>query len=1560
MRQTPFRCFVIGSDTLLMECTDHLRAAGHEVLGVVTDTPRIAAWARERGLDVVDPFDDLVGALSQRPFDHLFAITWLRILPDEVLALPRGRAVNFHDGPLPAYAGLNAPAWALMDRVDRYGVTWHEMVAGVDRGDVLLRTPVEVADDETALSLNMKCFAAARDSFPHLVEGLAAGTLVPEPQDPARRTYFGRHDRPDRAGFLDWTRSAADLDARVRALDFGPYPNALGRARILDAEGRPWLVVSTRVEAARSAPAATVVRADDEGVAVATSEGTLVLTALAEPTGRPAPTGAAGPSLAPGSVLPVVDDTTAPGLDDAVATAARHESFWARRLETLDPAVLPDLTEFGDPESVGSSARAAVVEEEIPVPRALTEVPGVTPAAAVLAAWAAVIARAGRRAEFDLGWWGAGQTPGPAGLFAPWRPLRIALDSDLSIADWTAAIAAAVDEVEARGPFLADLVSRIPGAVDGPAGDPPGLPVAVAAPGSAVADERPPVLLQLPAGTGPARLTADPARLPPSVARALAAALAAYLDDAAGDPHRPWTAPSLLDAGGRQTVVSEWSGPHVEVPETFVHEPFEAWAAADPRRPAVRAGGETITYGDLDRRANALAHRLRELGVGPDTVVGVYVERSIELMVATLGVLKAGGAYLPLDPAFPADRVAFMLGDAGAPVVVSHGPTPPDLVPPATAVVDLATVGEDEAPPPRDGLRSDHLAYVIYTSGSTGRPKGVLVEHRNVTNFFTGMDAVVRHDPPGVWMAVTSLSFDISVLELFWTLARGFEVVVHADGTRGAPSVADASSPSAPSFDRLHARGMEFGLFLWGNDDGPGPDKYRLMLDAGRYFDEHGFDSVWTPERHFHAFGGPFPNPSVTGAALAAVTNNLAIRSGSCVSPLHHPIRIAEEWAVVDNLSNGRVGLAFAAGWQPNDFVIRPDAYPDQKAVMIDQIEVVRRLWRGEAVEFENPLGAAVALTTLPRPVQPELPFWITTAGNPDTYRLAGRMGANVLTHLLGQSLDEVAEKIAAYREARGQAGLDPEGGTVTLMLHTFVGDDDDRVRELVREPMKDYLRASMKLVLGFAWTFPAFKRPGGPDSSPDDIDLASLSEDETEAILDFAFDRYYETSGLFGTPDTCVEIAARCAAIGVDEIACLLDFGVDTDTVLDSLPRLREVRDRANAVFEGRRPDVADGPATSEGDPAPRVTHLQCTPSMARLFLDRDDTGSLLGDLEHMMVGGEAFPEALSDDLRRAVSGRVTNMYGPTETTIWSTTWEVADDGPVPIGRPIANTTIRILDPWGGLVPPGLPGELCIGGRGVVRGYHDRPDLTAERFVRDPWAPESDARMYRTGDLARWRDDGVLEFLGRLDHQVKVRGYRIEPGEIEARLEARDDVARATVVLREDAPGDQRLVAYVVGHGVDGDTLREALAETLPAYMVPAHVVLLDRLPLTPNGKIDRNALPAPTAAATRSAPVVAPSTPLESTLVEAWKEVLGLAEVGTEDNFFDAGGHSLLVVQLHRLLTARIDGPLSLVDLYRFPTIRSLADHLSSAGDGDAEDLDASAARGARRREMLRRRGG
>jgi natural product biosynthesis luciferase-like monooxygenase protein len=844
-----------------------------------------------------------------------------------------------------------------------------------------------------------------------------------------------------------------------------------------------------------------------------------------------------------------------------------------------------------------------------------------------------------------------------------------------------------------------------------------------------------------------------------------------------------------------QRLMDEWNATSRDYDDTVcVHELFEQQAERTPDATAVVFRDQSLSYAELNRRANGVAHRLIELGIHPDDVVGIAVDRSIEMVVGLVGILKAGAAYLPLDPTYPKDRLAWMIEDTSARVLLTQDHLVGALPPHSARVVSLNgadLAGRCSDHNRRTGVTSGNLAYVIFTSGTSGRPKGVMVQHRNVTNFFVGMDHELSGTSGSSWLAVTSISFDISVLELLWTLTKGFKVVVQAEIRGGA---------SEPSTVRHSVRQMDFSLFYFAADaQHSGEHKYQLLLEGARYADTHGFSAVWTPERHFHAFGGLYPNPAVTGAAIAAITSRVQIRAGSVVVPLHDPIRIAEEWAVVDNLSSGRVGLSFASGWHVNDFALKPENYRDRRAVMSRGIETVRRLWRGESVSCHNGNGESIDVKIFPAPIQQEPPFWVTSAGNIESFRLAGQMGANVLTNLLGQKLEDLAVKIAAYRDARRESGHQGPGH-VSVMLHTFVGPDVEHVRRTVREPFIQYLKTSTELVKQARWEFPAFAEPGkrqGP------VDNSDLSEAEIDEMMDHAFERYFGTSGLFGTPDHCLQMVERLRAVGVDEVACLIDFGVASETVLEHLRWLNELRELSNPS-----PAAPEDDAIAEQIRRHGITHLQCTPSLMRTILADADGRAALGGLSVLLVGGEPLPPALAADVLSLLKGDLLNMYGPTETTVWSTIARVAprDEG-ITIGRPIANTQVHIVNRHDERVAVGVAGELLIGGSGVTRGYWNRPALTAEKFVPNPFGTSETDRLYRTGDLARYREDGRIEFLGRLDHQVKIRGHRIELGEIEAVLGQHPAVAQTVIAVRPDGNGDHRLVAYVAAkQGSKGD----------------------------------------------------------------------------------------------------------------------------------------------------------
>ncbi len=627
------------------------------------------------------------------------------------------------------------------------------------------------------------------------------------------------------------------------------------------------------------------------------------------------------------------------------------------------------------------------------------------------------------------------------------------------------------------------------------------------------------------------------------------------LDGAAADPQATVAALPLLPRSQRDEL-EDWNRTSFEYPRALrVDQLVSAQAARSPESIALESGLDTLTYASLEARSNQVARRLRALGVGRGILVGLSFERGLEMMIALLGTLKAGGTYVPLDPGFPRERITLMLEDSHLSVLITHhGLAVGQPGAPAAVLAfdgDAAAIAAESATPlepsPLDA-NPEEAAYVLYTSGSTGRPKGVAVPHRAVVNFLATTQREPGMAAGDVLLAVTTLSFDIAVLELLLPLTVGARVVIASR---------DAAMDGAQLLELVRTRGITVMQAT--------PSTWRLLLEAG-----------WSK---------------------------------------HEPLR-------------------------------------------------------------------------------------------------------------------------------------------------------------------------------------------------------------------------------------------AIC--------------------------------------------------------------------------------------------GGEALTKGLAEDLLQRASV-VFNMYGPTETTVWSTCSRLqAPISRVTIGRPIGNTQVHVLDSSRERVPVGATGELYIGGDGVALGYLGRDDLTAERFVPDPFRGGA-VRMYRTGDVVRWLPDGTLEYLGRNDAQVKVRGFRIELGEIESVLSRHPDVAQAAVIVREDRPGDKRLVAYLGGTPPEDSALRAHLRKALPEYMVPSTFVRLPALPLTPNGKIDRKALLTPVQEAQESAAFVAPRTPSETLLAGLWSEALGIARVSVEDDFFSLGGHSLLASQVLARLRFDHGFEIPFRKMFEAPTIAQFAPLLDAPASATQEDAAA-----------------
>jgi natural product biosynthesis luciferase-like monooxygenase protein len=599
----------------------------------------------------------------------------------------------------------------------------------------------------------------------------------------------------------------------------------------------------------------------------------------------------------------------------------------------------------------------------------------------------------------------------------------------------------------------------------------------------------------------------------------------------------------------------------------FTSRPAAAAAARPARRGRILAELRTIVAGLLRMPVDRLDIDMPLLELGADSLVLVQAVRQIEDDYGVhLGIRQLFEELTSLS------KIARYLDDqlppdASAPAAVERPPAPRPQLPPIPTVAPQVQPVRASAvnPLPSDdlvGLFTKQVEIMRQQLALLGQHPGAAAPAPSVP---VSPPATRRpaapHAEPARFEAPPA-AVRPAPRPLAWQSAE----------TIAAP--ADFAELPPEQYRQLSLSLSFFGLYDAEYTD----DKYRLLIEASRFADRHGFHAVWLPERHFHAFGGLSPNPSVLAAALARETSTIALRAGSVVLPLHHPIRVAEEWAMVDNLSGGRVGLAAASGWHPNDFVFAPENYGQHRELTYENLEQIRALWRGDKIAARDGAGRSIDVGLFPMPRQPELPIWITVVSNPETYRRAGAIGAGILTNLMAQSVAELTTNLAIYREARhrhGHAGA----GDVTVLLHTHLREDAEQARREAREPFKTYLQSSIGL-------FQNLLRSLGMEQA-----VESLDEQDRAYLLDAAFDRYVRTAALIGDVGGCTPLLDRLQAIGVSEIACFIDFGVGIDDVLTGLPtvdalkkRLASSRSDRQTTKSATAPSLASAAASEAG----------------------------------------------------------------------------------------------------------------------------------------------------------------------------------------------------------------------------------------------------------------------------------------------------------------------------------------------------------------------------------------
>ncbi|MGW0948218.1 amino acid adenylation domain-containing protein [Streptomyces sp. NPDC002623] len=1016
MTAEPFSCVVIGEETLLVECTRLLVARGHTVAAVVSPSAELLDWAEGEGLPAVPFGADLAERLAPLRFDYLFSIANLRMLPEEVLALPARLPVNFHDGPLPGHAGLFATSWAILDGDKQHGVAWHVMHLEADTGDLLKRRTVPVDPAATVHDLDVACFEAGVESFAELVDELAAGTATRTPQDLGLRTYHGRYDGLPRGGVFDWRQPAAELDALVRATAFGRRRNDFGTALL--ARGDDLLAVRAVEVTDRPSDAApgTVVDVGPDALTVATGDRDVRLTHLAALSGERLDPRALAREL--GGRFPHLPDAAVAELAEAARAAHRQERRWLPALRSLRPVLPP---RFGPLHPVARPAGP------VPLPEALRE-RRTQPERPALAAALAFLARLTRGDERHVAVSvPRAASPAASRILASDVPLHTPEGLlDLTLSDLTELIGTALDELRDRTPYRRDVPLRHPD-LTGAART--GLPVAVVLPGGAAETEDRPLTVRIDAdgavgfhaGAG---LTADHERW-------LAGHFAAFLDALATDPHRPLGTADPLAPEERE-LLDRWNDTAEEYPrEETVTRLVTDIACAAPDATAVRFQDRALTYGELDEAADRLARHLAGLGAGPGTVVGVFLERSPELLVSLLAVLRTGAAYVPIDPIYPPARIGHMLQDSGARLVVTDetlgtalAEFPVTPVPVSTAL----TAGPPAAP--LDRSDPDAPAYVIYTSGSTGLPKGVQVGHWALVNFLWTMARRPGFGSRDSLLALTTVCFDIAGLELYLPLVRGGTVEVlsaaeAADGValrerveRSAPTVLQATPTTWQMLLAAGWRGDPALRALCGGEPLPPELAGQLAPRVGALYNMYGptETTVWsTVDRvlpgEAATIGRPIGNTRChvldeRGVPVPPGIPGELYLSGDGVADgyLARPELTAERFVTAPG---GGAGRAYRTG----DLVRH---LPDGRLEYLERIDGQIKLngYRIELGEVESALRrlpgvtAAVAVVREDRPGERRLAgYLVGPAGPPDTAGLRAALGERLPAYMVPSAL---------------------------------------------------------------------------------------------------------------------------------------------------------------------------------------------------------------------------------------------------------------------------------------------------------------------------------------------------------------------------------------------------------------------------------------------------------------------------------------------------------------------------------------------------------------------------
>ncbi len=760
-----FSCFVVGETSLLIRCVEHLLQQGHIVQGILSKDTKVNVWANRQGMTCFKNEQLWLAALQQQEFDYLFSIVNFWMIPSEILALPRKGAINYHDSPLPRYAGVNATVHALRHNETRHAISWHEITEGIDTGDILQQAWFDILPDDTALTLNLRCYEAAFSAFTELVQALTVETVNPIKQNLTERSYYGRWDRPEAACVLNWQKTAEQLDALIRALNMGAYSNTVGLPKCLIG-GSVFIPSETEVLATASTQApGTLLAITDTAIQIATGSQNLAIHQLLSMEGEslPAAEWMRRCDVQAGQALPNINAEQIQKLSQRDKRYCRHESYWIEQLSAVRPVSLPHH-------------RAMLADETGLPPYTQIRFPQTCDAVFLTLSFAVLLARFSQSYTLTLGFSSPALRQDIAGYehyFAEQIPLNLQIEAQQTFSEMLQSVRKQLDELHNKGTYLVDLILRDPMLTA-----PNGL-FSIAWVESAQDS-----LLQQRGENVLLIETTEACCYWPAAWRYLATHFQQLINAIIQYPDTPLYQLPLLDKQAIQQVQA-WNNTATDYPQDqTIVDLFEQQAEKTPDNIAVIFEGQHLSYSQLNDKANQLGHYLLSLKSHDGTVlladnplIAIAMERSLEMVIGLLGILKAGGAYVPIDPGYPADRIRYMLTHSAAPLLFTQSglkaQLPLDKLDCVVVYPDDANFENQPLENPAVSIQPADLAYVIYTSGSTGKPKGVMIEQHNLSNFLLDMQQRTGITANDKLLAVTTLSFDIAALELYLPLISG-------------------------------------------------------------------------------------------------------------------------------------------------------------------------------------------------------------------------------------------------------------------------------------------------------------------------------------------------------------------------------------------------------------------------------------------------------------------------------------------------------------------------------------------------------------------------------------------------------------------------------------------------------------------------------------------------------------------------------------------------------------------------------------------------------------------